>query len=185
MIRYFLSLDGEILRAIAGSKAQFQLNTNDGEMFIDMREAVVSASYYDFEAKRFIALGPAPSEHHVFDYVQKAWTDLRTLDQIKDHKWMEIKHQRDATEYGGFLFEGYFYDSDMTSQARITNASDLGIAMDWTTKDNKVVSLSAEQLKVLKFALAQHIALCHEKGREARKLIYESETLEQIASVTY
>jgi len=185
MIRYFLSLDGEILRAIAGSKAQFQINTNDGEMFIDVHEAVVSTSYYDFDAKRFVALDPAPSKHHIFDYAQKVWIDPRTLDEIKDHKWIEIKHQREATEYGGFLFEGYFYDSDMTSQARIANASDLGVAMDWTTQDNQVVFLSAEQLKALKMALAQHIALCHEKGRVARKLIYESETLEQIASVTY
>lgn len=131
------------------------------------------------------SLDKAPSEYHVIDRVNKVWFDPRTLDQIKDHKWIEIKQQREATEYGGFLFEGYFYDSDMTSQARIANASDLGVAMDWTTQDNQVVFLSAEQLKALKMALAQHIALCHEKGRLARKLISESETLEQIASVTY
>ncbi len=183
MIRYFLSPDGEILRAIAGSKAQFQVNTNDGEMFIDVHEAVVSTSYYDFDAKRFVALEPAPSQYHTFDYTTKQWIDQRSLDEIKAQRWTEIKSQRNQLEFGGFEFEGNVYDSDQVSQGRIMGAAAAGAEQTWTLANNTTVELTAHQLKELYAALQVHIAGAHERGRIARQLIFEAETKEQVESI--
>lgn len=183
MIRYFLSQDGEILRAIGGNRAQFQVNTKDGEIFIDVREAVVSSSYYSFTEKRFIALSDAPSPQHVFDYEIKQWIDPRALDDIKSQKWDEIKSQRNQLEFGGFEFEGGIYDSDQVSQGRITGAASAGIDQTWTLADNTTVELSASQLQQLYAALQAHIASVHERGRIARQLIFEAETKEQVESV--
>ena len=183
MIRYFLSPDGEILRAIAGNKAQFQVNTNDGEMFIDVHEAVASTSYYDFDAKLFIALEPAPSQYHTFDYTTKQWIDPRTIDEIKAQKWAEIKSQRDQLEFGGFEFDGNVYDSDQVSQGRIMGAAAAGVDQTWTLANNTTVELTAQQLKELYAALQSHIASVHERGRIARQLIFEAETKEQVEAI--
>ena len=183
MIRYFLSQDGEILRAIMGNRGQFQVNTKDGEIFIDMCEAVVSSSYYSFTEKRFIALSDAPSPQHVFDYEIKQWIDPRTLDEIKAQKWVEIKSQRDRLEFGGFEFEGNIYDSDQVSQGRIMGAASAGIDQTWTLADNTTVNLTAAQLKQLYLALQSHIASVHERGRIARQLIFDAETKEEVEAI--
>ena len=183
MIRYFLSQDGEILRAIIGNREQFQVNTKDGEIFIDMCEAVVSSSYYSFTEKRFIALSDAPSPQHVFDYEIKQWIDPRTLDEIKAQRWTEIKQQRDQLEFGGFEFEGNIYDSDQVSQGRIMGAVSAGVDQVWTLADNTTVSLTASQLQQLYATLQAHIASVHERGRIARQLIFDAETKEQVEDI--
>ena len=183
MIRYFLSQDGEILRAIMGSREQFQVNTEDGEIFIDVCEAVVSSSYYSFTEKRFIALSDAPSPQHVFDYAIKQWIDPRALEEIKAQKWAEIKSRRDQLEFGGFEFEGNVYDSDQVSQGRIMGAASSGIDQTWTLADNTTIDLSASQLQQLYAALQAHIASVHERGRSARQLIFDAETKEQVEAV--
>ncbi|MFW1737575.1 DUF4376 domain-containing protein, partial [Acinetobacter sp. ULE_I037] len=91
----------------------------------------------------------------------KQWIDPRSLDEAKDQKWSEIKIQRETAEYGGFSFLNFTFESDVTSQARIIVASDLGVSVDWTLKDNSIVSLDAEQLRGLRIALAQHVSNCH------------------------
>ena len=183
MIRYFLSQDGEILRAIMGNREQFQVNTKDGEIFIDTREAVVSSSYYSFTEKRFIALSDAPSPQHVFDYEIKQWIDPRALEEIKAQKWAEIKSRRDQLEFGGFEFEGNIYDSDQVSQGRIMGAAISGVDQVWTPANNTTVELNASQLQQLYAALQAHIASVHERGRIARQLILEAETKEKVEAI--
>ena len=183
MIRYFLSQDGEILRAIIGNKEQFQVNTKDGEIFIDVSEAVVSSSYYSFTEKRFIALSDAPSPQHVFDYGIKQWIDPRTLDEIKDQKWTGIKIIRNQLEFGGFEFEGNTYDSDQVSQGRIMGAALVGVDQVWTLADNSTVGLSASQLQQLYVALQSHVASVHERGRIARLAIESAGTKEEVEAI--
>ena len=184
MIRYFLSQDGEILRAIGGNREQFQVNTKDGEIFIDMCGAVVSASYYSFTEKRFIALSDAPSPQYVFDYKIKQWIDPRSLDEIKAQKWAEIKSQRNQLEFGDFEFESNVYDSDQVSQGRIMGAVASGVDQVWTLADNTTVSLTASQLQQLYAALQAHVASVHERGRIAREAIMSATTKEEVEAVT-
>ena len=185
MIRYFLSQDGEILRAIWGNREQFQVNTKDGEIFIDTCEAVVSSSYYSFTEKRFIALSDAPSPQHVFDYEIKQWIDPRTLDEIKAQKWAEIKSQRDQLEFGGFGFEDNIYDSDQVSQGRIMGAAIAGADQTWTIANNTTVNLTASQLQQLYAALQEHISSIHERSRIARQLIFDAETKDQVEAIQF
>lgn len=184
MIRYFLSQDGEILRAIGGNREQFQVNTKDGEIFIDTCEAVVSSSYYSFTEKRFIALSDAPSPQHVFDYEIKQWIDPRALEEIKAQKWAEIKQQRDHLEFGGFEFEGNIYDSDQISQGRILGAASAGLSQVWTLADNTTVNLTADHLVQIYQALQTHTASVHQRGRIAREVIMSATTKEDVESVT-
>lgn len=124
-----------------------------------------------------------PSETHIYDYERKEWIDPRTIDDIKAQKWAEIKAMRDQLEFGGFEFDGGIYDSDQVSQSRIMGAVIAGVDQVWTLADNTTVELSASQLQQLYAALQAHIASAHERGRIARQLIFDAETIEQVEAV--
>ncbi len=120
-----------------------------------------------------------------FDYVSKTWIDPRTIEEVKQQKWEEIKLKRDELEFGGFEFENNLFDSDANSQLRIATAALIGVKVEWTLKDNTIVELDPEQLIGLKNALALHISNVHERGRIARSKIELSSTIDEIESITY
>lgn len=151
------------------------------DLLIEMSPST-NLDYFDIE-RGWITPPPAPSSNHMFDYNIKQWIDPRTLDEIKDQKWTEIKSGRDQLEFGGFEFEGGIYDSDQVSQGRIMGAAAAGVGQVWTLADNTTVELNRDELKELYTALQQHIASAHERGRIARQLIYEAETKEQVEAV--
>lgn len=151
------------------------------DLLIEMSPST-NLDYFDIE-RGWITPPPAPSSNHMFDYNIKQWIDPRTLDEIKDQKWTEIKSGRDQLEFGGFEFEGSIYDSDQVSQGRIMGAAVAGVDQVWTLADNTTVELSASQLQQLYAALQAHIASVHERGRIARQLIFDAETIEQVEAV--
>ena len=142
------------------------------------------SAYWDAELEVFVDIGEPPSKFHAFDYNTKQWIDPRTLDEIKDQKWAEIKSERDQLEFGGFEFDGDIYDSDQVSQGRILGASIAGVDQVWTLADNSTRSLSASQLQQLYAALQTHTALVHERGRIAREAIMSATTKEDVEAVT-
>ena len=139
--------------------------------------------FYDHVSETFVRLPEQPSQNHIFDYIIKQWIDPRTLDEIKNRKWTEIKAQRTQLEFGGFTFEGNIYDSDQVSQGRILGASLAGVDQVWTLADNITVVLSALQLQQLYAALQAHVASVHERGRIARLAIEAAETKEEVEAV--
>ena len=177
------SATGEILGKFFNvSEGTLKDNTPEDSIVIYERIPNEEA-YWDFISETFKLIGQAPSIHHVFDYAFKQWVDPRTLDEIKNQKWQEIKKHRDALEFGGFVFDGGLYDSDQASQGRIMGASIAGIDQVWTLADNTTRLLTAIQLQQLYAALQTHIAVAHERGRIARQLIYEATSKEQIDAI--
>ena len=185
MIRYLLNQNGSIISSISGVNDLIDLNTPSSAVYVDHEIPVSMTDYWDFDLHQFVSIGEPPSPHHVFDYSIKQWVDPRTLDEIKNQKWQEIKRQRDALEFGGFEFEGNIYDSDQVSQGRIMGASLAGVDQVWTLADNTTVELSASQLQQLYAALQAHIASVHERGRIARQKIETALTYEEIEAVNF
>lgn len=181
MIRVIIGKWGEVLTTLNGDKELVDLNTPKGAMYVDGVAPVSERDYWD--GKRFISIGEAPSPNHKFNYDLKDWIDPRTLDEIKAHKWAEIKSRRDSLEFGGFEFEGNIYDSDQVSQGRIMGAAVAGVDQIWTLADNTTIDLSASQLQQLYAALQAHTANAHERGRIARQSIHEAETKEQVEEI--
>ena len=136
-----------------------------------------------WNGSEFISIGESPALHHIFDYTAKQWIDPRTLDEIKAHKWAEIKTQRDCLEFGGFEFEGNTYDSDQVSQGRIMGAALAGVDQVWTTADNSTVTLTGPELLELYHALQVHVASVHERGRVAREAINAATTKEEVEEI--
>ena len=170
---------GQALYAIYGNNDVIELNTP--ENCIAVEDAPNPDMYYK---DGWVNMPTKPSSFCTFNYHTKKWEDLRTLDQARADKWESIKTERDALEYGGFSHNGNIYDSDLKAQSRIIAASELGIETDWVLKNNQFITLSGYDLIDLKQSLINHIAMCHSKGRQARKLLYESTTIEQINSIT-
>lgn len=187
MTRIFLTSLGGVLSTISGDINNLDLNTLDGDLYVDLNEmpSDIYQHYYDFASGVFVAVGEAPSPNHVFNYELKDWIDPRTLNQVKDQKWEQIKSERDAFEFGGFEFDGCIYDSDQVSQGRILGAVLAGLPQIWTLANNATVSLSAEQLKSLYTALQMHVADAHERGRIAREAIQAATTKEQIEAIVF
>lgn len=183
MKRVFLNDDASILSVLEGNQQLISLNTPSDAKFVDDVDYVLSTDYFDAKSKKFVSIGEPPTHNHTFDYTTKQWIDPRTLDEIKAQKWAEIKQQRGQLEFGGFEFEGNIYDSNQVSQGRIMGAALAGVDQVWTLADNTTVALSTAQLQQLYAALQAHIASVHERGRNARQLIYEAETKEQVESV--
>ena len=141
--------------------------------------------FYDHVSETFVQLPEQPSQNHIFDFKIKTWLDVRSIAEIKEQKWAEIKLERDRIEFGGFEFDGDIYDSDQVSQGRILGASIAGVDQVWTLADNSTRSLSASQLQQLYATLQMHIAAAHDRGRIARQLIYEATNKEQIEAVNF
>lgn len=181
--RTFLKSTGEILDVIQGDLYSIELNTPSNSMHVDNVKPNKLSDYWDFDAFTFVAIGNAPTEYHQFNYTSKEWFDPRTLVDLKNQKWEQLKKDRDAFEFGGFEFEGNIYDSDQVSQGRIMGAAAAGVDQTWTLADNTTVELSAAQLQQLYAALQSHIASVHERGRIARQLILEAETKEEVEAI--
>lgn len=173
-----ISKNGKFLFSIQANSETIELNTPKD--CIAVEDPPNPNMFYE---NGWVDMPAQSSSSHLFDYDLKQWIDLRTIEQVKDQKWSEIKSMRDALEYSGFEFEGNTYDSDQVSQGRIMGAAVAGVDQTWTLADNSTVELSTSQLQQLYAALQAHIASAHERGRIARQLIYEAETKEQVEAI--
>lgn len=176
-----VSKNGEVIGHIFGNEEMIKLNTPEGCIALDDPPC----PNMFFQEGKWINIPTQPSPYHIFDYETKKWVDNRSLEDVKRHKWEDIKQQRDQFEFGGFEFENNIFDSDSNSQLRIATAALLGVSVEWTLKDNSVVNLSPDQLIELKTALAVHINNIHERGRIARQKIETALTYEEIEAVNF
>ena len=182
MIRFFLDENGKFESSVNGSIEMVELNTQSHQIYYvdDVIPPMFQTDYWDYNLQKFRIIGAQPSKHHDFNYALRQWVDSRSINEVRNQKWDEIKVQRDRLEFGGFTFEGNTYDSDQVSQGRIMGAAIAGVDQVWTLADNTTAELSASQLQQLYAALQAHTASVHERGRIARQLIFDAETKEQV-----
>lgn len=119
-----------------------------------------------------------------FNYESKEWYDPTGLHEYKLRKWEEIKAQRDLHEFGGFNWNGYIFDSDSTSQARILGAFIAATPIVWTLSNNIAINLSPQDMSAVYTALQQHVAAIHERGRIARQKINNATSTLELEGIT-
>ena len=114
------------------------------------------------------------------------------LEMCKTAKWAEVKQHRDATENGGFTWDGSSFDSTPISQSRIQGAAQLAtlakinnqpFSIDWTLADNSVRTLSGDDMIAVGAALGAHINEQHVRARQLREQIEAATTPEQVQAV--
>lgn len=177
--------NGKILKVFRGVSEYFiESNTGLDGILLLVEPPVLRNSYWSFSTESWIDVGMPPDNYSIFNYANKSWTDPRNLVQVKLDKWSEIKKERDAIEFGGFIFEGHTYDSNQVSQGRILGAASAGVDQIWTLSNNETVFLTSNQLVGLYQALQMHVANIHNAGREARYAINNAVTIEAVLAVT-
>lgn len=181
-----VSKHGQYQSSFIADNDVIQINTShiDEHLKISIPPNDLS-DYWDFDKGQWQSIGETPSPHHQFNYELKQWQDIRTLDDVKYQKWQEIKAQRHALEFGGVMFEGHHYDSDLISQQRIATAIALNESVQWKTKDNQIVQLSHQQLNGLYQTIAQHITQLHLKSEQLRQMIEVAETIADVDKISF
>lgn len=117
-----------------------------------------------------------------------------TLQELKQCKWNEIKVERERLEQAGVPYLGKTLDSDAISIRRMAVAVQAAQAaivantpfmLNWTMKDNTVVTMDAEQIVGMSVALLQYLDSLHQISRALRMQIEAAETAEQVANIQW
>ena len=138
----------------------------------------------------------SPSPAHTFNWVTKVWEDLRTLQELKETKWEQVKRWREEAVVAPLLVTRFgVFDGDAASMKNIERAvlglreaAAIGVAPEtvtWTLNDNTTVDLtSAEFSEVAAMLLARGDA-AHQRARVLRGQIEAATTPEDIDAVQW
>lgn len=137
-----------------------------------------------------VNLPQKPAPNYIFNYTTKQWEDLRTLQAVKTAQWETIKQARSAAEYAGFTWDGSTFDSDATSQNRITGAVTLAqmsaaFSVDWILADNTVRTLNQADMLQVGATLGAHVAAQFATGVTRRAQIEAATTKEAVEAITW
>jgi hypothetical protein len=136
----------------------------------------------------------APSPAHVWNKVSKVWEDPRTLRELRAERWQEVKRQREADEFGSFVWDGSRFDADPVSIQRIQGAAQMALmsigaglarTFEWTLYDDSSRTLTAHEMVQVGLALGSHIDDQHRKARQLRRRIEAATTIGELDSITW
>jgi hypothetical protein len=127
-------------------------------------------------------------------YEKPAPTDEELLASAKPAKIAELKAARDAREVEPIEYGGNMYDYDDKARERI-NAAIIALDMqtaqtkavasiDWTTADNKDVSVTADDLRCVIASVAQRSNALHVAYRAAKDKVESAITVAEVEAIT-
>lgn len=131
-----------------------------------------------------------PSPLAVWSNHLMQWEDRRSFEDLKIAKWEDTKVERNANEFGSFIWAGHIFDGDESAQRRI-NLAVMGAqaaliagnsswSVDWTLADNTSLTLSASDMIGVANALGANIAQAHALARVKRQQIEAAQTVEEL-----
>lgn len=179
-MNYLIAPNGQFVRRLEGDITQYIDQIRDGYQ-VTVLAPPRTTDYWN--GTNWVAIGPAPDWYFAFNYDTKSWEDTRDLEEVKREKKEAIKMARNQREFGGFMFRGKKFDSDMTSQGRLIASYILKQTIDWTLADDTVMTLKPEDFEELLGTLAMHVQTCHIESRTARKAVDEATTIAEVDAV--
>ena len=138
---------------------------------------------------QFLTQPPRPSLSHYWEDASFSW--MLDLASAKTYAKERITKARNDDELNGFDAYGKTFDSDSDSQRRILIAANTAqtigasFSVDWTCKDNSVITLSYEQMVGMPVIMAQVGNELHQKARTLKAEIDAATTLEEINAVVW
>lgn len=112
------------------------------------------------------------------------------LENVKQHKIMELKRQRDAAEVQPIEYNGHSFDYDDKARDRINAAiialslQGEGATIDWTTADNQDVKVTANDLRMVIAAVAVRSNALHTAYRAAKENVEAAQSKADIEKIT-
>lgn len=101
------------------------------------------------------------------------------IENIRAHKIMELKRQRDDAEVEPIAYDGHLYDYDSQARDRISaaiiwlDAQGDGAKISWTTADNVDSVVTAQDLRMIIAAAAVRSNALHTAYRAAKAQVEE------------
>jgi hypothetical protein len=116
------------------------------------------------------------------------------LIDLKSQKWAEIKLARDAEERSLLPYRNKLFDFDALSSERLAWAisaattaklASQAFTVDWTTYDNTIITMTADDILGLPIAVAVRSNEVHQKARGLRQEIEDAETVENLDLINW
>lgn len=111
------------------------------------------------------------------------------LEVLRQRKIAELKYQRDVAEVIPIEYNGNLYDYDEKARDRINAAivalsvQGTGADLLWTTADNKEISVTADDLRMVIAAVAVRSNKLHTAYRVAKEKVLNATTKEEVEQV--
>lgn len=183
--------DGRILRTGVCQDEILAIQAQDGEYVLPI-ESSDHLQYIDVVTGTLVDIPTRPDPVFVFDYGSKAWVDPRTLADLQDLKWAEIKVRRTAVEFGPFEYNGMVFDGDLNAQRRLGTyisisksalAAGTTFQAEFILADNSVVTLNATDFVAIELAKANQVAQAFSKAAVLRQTIYATTDTQALAAI--
>lgn len=185
---------GQIVRVVICDQSDLALQFNPEN------HAVLEGEFFDdkfyVEAGAPVVLPLKPSEHYTFDWATKQWTDPRTLHDLRDAKWAEVKRWRAAaviaplldTRFGTFDADAQGLENIQRTTAGLREAASIGMApasIEWTMADNSCVDLTPADLSEVATLLLARGNAAHERARVLRAQINATATSADLDAIAW
>lgn len=112
------------------------------------------------------------------------------IEYFKNRRIETLKMQRDKAEVEPIEYKGYSFDYDEKARDRINAAiialelQGEGATIEWTTADNAVTAVTANDLKMIIAAVAVRSNLLHVAYRKAKEKVEAATTAAEVETVT-
>ncbi|MDB5613627.1 MAG: hypothetical protein JWQ22_1280 [Devosia sp.] len=140
-----------------------------------------------------------PSRAHVWDWATKTWIDPRTLQDLKDAKWEEVKRWRAQariaplmqTRFGIFDADDEAVGNIKDTVAGLTAAAAIGAEPEtirWTMADEnpeQYVTLTPNELREVGVLLMSRGYAAHDRSRALFDQIASVTSAQQLDSITW
>lgn len=118
-------------------------------------------------------------------------TSVLTLADEKELAWNIIKAERSNKEKGTFTCDGVVYQTDIiriggaAQLAFMAKVSNVAFENKWTSADNTVITLNADQMIAVGKAQGQHVNDVYAIARDLRVLINAATTIGKVKAITW
>lgn len=189
MILYFYDESGKVRSKRSGSADNLASLLADPDVLcVESTEDYKLSEVLVDQQGQLVFVGQSPSPAHELNITSQQWE--LSLDKAKSQRWSQIKQDRASDEFGSFEWGGYTFQCDEVSQRRIQGAVQLAalddtMTLDWTLADNTVQTFTAAEYVQIGVALANHVSVCHERGRILRQEIETATTESELEAIVW
>lgn len=179
MFIYLFNADGscKIRQLMNPSDIAAEISKLHGGLDFIQTDGVYTPDDMYFKKGRLVFKTLKPSQFHQFDYTMEQWVDPRSLQELKDAKWEQIKQARAAAIDAPLVTPYGVFDSDAPGRTSITEAVlmannmtalSLPVEIDFTLADNTSIALNAQQIVTVGLLLGQKVQTAHARSRLLR-----------------
>lgn len=181
------SEDGCILRTGSTPDDDLSLQAGDNEFVI---EGVADDEEHYVCDGKVVKLPEKPSSIHKFDYKNRVWYDPRSLQEIKDLKWDEIKKAKEAFFDKPLVTEWGTFDSKSKDRDKLFNIANMARipvspTFEFTLADNTTITLLPNEMVKVSILLWNKIQEGHLHSQAIRYEIDQATTKEQVDRIEW